>query len=137
MIHRSCFSRPSGFAPLNCSACADKGEKLKMGNHIVGNMFASAAAALAPYIDGFSQEEAENALDGIWNFVKESYYFSNDAEFDDFTNFDQPLGKLLIKVFAFDKYQKSLTIDWGTAPDEIWEEFDDIESQFSKKYGLC
>jgi len=108
-----------------------------MGNHIVGNMFASGANALVPYLDNFSQKEAKNALDNIWNFVKESYYFSDDAEFDDFTNPDKPLGKLLIKVFAFDKYDKYSAIDWENASDADWEESDELYWQFKKKYGLC
>lgn len=107
-----------------------------MGNHIVGNMFASGAVALEPYIDGFSREEAEQALDNIWNFVKESYYFSGDAEFDDFTDPDEPLGKLLIKVFAFDKYEELSKVDWKNAPDELWEIAGQPYWKFKERYGM-
>ena len=113
-----------------------KFERRNMGNHIVGNMFASGAKALEPYIDSFTQKDAEEALDRIWSFVKNSYYFSGDAEFDDFANRDEPLGKLLIKVFAFEKYDEWKNLDWETASDELEEEADEIYWIFKKKYGL-
>jgi hypothetical protein len=107
-----------------------------MGNHIVGNMVNAGAVAIEPYIDNFTQKEAEEALDRIWNFVKQSYYFSGDAEFDDFANYQNPLGRLLTKVFAFDKYEEWKTIDLTGASDELYDEIGQPYWDMKEKYGL-
>ena len=114
-----------------------------MGNHIVGNLFASGANAIKHQIPHLTQNEALSHLENIGEFTAKSYYFSADAEFDDFCNPKEPLGMLLIKSFAFAEFQKLTEIDldklnWesnkGRKVDKLLSA---IYCEFKSKFNLC
>jgi len=106
-----------------------------MGNHVVGKMF---VAGLATYtekdIDDMTQEKALQIIDAIGNKVIEMT--SLDAEFDDHTNPNQPLGRILMKAFIPFRY-----FDWKNEK-YINDEMDydwhySLWIPFKERFGFC
>ena len=76
-----------------------------MGNHYVGKMFVAGIAILSDEdIDNLTQEKALEIIDKIGKEVIAST--SLDAEFDDNLNPNERLGRIVIKAFMPEKYEK-------------------------------
>jgi len=89
-----------------------------MGNHIVGKMFNAGVSVMSDEeIDSLSPEKAFEIIDRIGKEVVATT--SLDAEFDDFINPDQKLGRVLIKAYLPHKYE-----EWRGKP-FVDEEMDD------------
>ncbi len=103
-----------------------------MGNHSVGRVFHTAFCVIADDIDSMPKDELLKLLD-----MCGEQYRGSDAEFDDYTNPDYPLGRALIKIF---------NPDIGVVPNDD----DDVESEkwwdkhyysvyrpFRERYEFC
>ena len=74
-----------------------------MGNHLVGSMFNAGLSILSENeIDELTQEKALEIIDKIGKEVIETT--SLDAEFDDYAEPNQKLGRVLLKAFLPEKY---------------------------------
>ena len=105
-----------------------------MGNHIVGKMFnAGVSVFTEEEIDNMSQEKAIEVIKKIGKKVVEST--SLDAEFDDYMNPCEPLGRILIKAFIPEKYddwkhEEYVSDDMG----DMW--YDNLEKPFREMFGF-
>lgn len=99
-----------------------------MGNHDVGRAMGAAARGFWAG-NGDAPVTKEKAL-AVLDAAAEQFR-GDDAEFDDETQPDEPLGRLL--AIAFGPFPAP-----GHEPDEDWEGwYEGIERPFSERYGFC
>jgi len=105
-----------------------------MGNHYVGKMFITGIAILSDEdIDNLTQEKALDILDKIGKEV--IVRTSLDAEFDDYLNPNERLGRIVIKAFLPEKYE-----EWKNEP-YVNDDMDDdyhykVYMPFRKRFGF-
>lgn len=106
-----------------------------MGNHLVGKMFIAGIAIITDQeIENMTQETALSIIDTIGKKVVETT--SLDAEFDDYLNPNQRLGRIVIKAFLPEKYE-----EWKNEAyinDEMDEDYYyKVLKPFSERFGFC
>ena len=105
-----------------------------MGNHYVGKMFVAGISILSDdEIDNLSQEKALEIIDKIGKEVIATT--SLDAEFDDYLDPNQRLGRVVIKAFLPEKYD-----EWKNEP-FVNDEMDDdyhykVYKPFCERFGF-
>lgn len=99
-----------------------------MGNHSVGQAFHVAFKVIEKQIDTMTKDELLEALDTVGNDFR-----GTDAEFDDYTNPEHPLGRALIKIFN-PTLREPMNGD-----DEEWSElhYETVYEPFSERYEFC
>lgn len=109
-----------------------------MGNHVVGSMY-NAAMAMVPdeSVGSMTQDEALGILDRIHGAIKDDYYYSSDAEFDDQTDPWEKLGKVLVRAFFPARYAEwAALLEWPEdGEDTGW--WDSVYMPFRIRYNLC
>lgn len=100
-----------------------------MGNHDVGRGMHAGAVGYWVGRTYFAPEpspaEALNVLDQL-----AEPYRGTDAEFDDYLDFDQPLGRLINIAYAWTKEDQEKDIDGND-----WYEF--VYRRFRQRYEFC
>lgn len=86
-------------------------------------------------IESMPQEAALAILDKIHAAIKDDYYFSADAEFDDMRDPWEKLGKLLTKAFCPGRYAEFSSMTEFGEDDDDWD--DAVIQPFRDRYGFC
>ena len=105
-----------------------------MGNHVVGKMFNAGVSTLSDAeVDNLSQEKALEIIDAIGKEVIAST--SLDAEFDDYDNPNQKLGRVLMKCYIPEKYDEWKNRKFvSDEMDEIW--YYRLYKPFRERFGF-
>lgn len=105
-----------------------------MGNHLVGKFFHVGISILSDEeIENLTQEKALNILCDIGDEVVK--ITSLDAEFDDYDNPNQRLGRVLIKAYLPEKYDEWKNLEYVDEKiDEEW--YNKVYEPFKKRFGF-
>ena len=108
-----------------------------MGNHAVGSMYNAALALVSDEeVATLTEAGAMSILDKIHAAIKDDYYWSEDAEFDDMRDPWEKLGKILVKAFCPTRYEEFTSMtEFPEEGDEDW--YDAVIEPFRARYGFC
>lgn len=109
-----------------------------MGNHAVGSMYNAAMALVDDKsIDRMDRLDALEILDNIHVAIKDDYYFSDDAEFDDMDEPWEKFGKLLCMAFCPERYAEFSSMTEHPEEDGDYDWYDAVVGPFRQRYGYC